>query len=149
LRGVFCSRTPGWSEVIDADPVADYVREIMAKRTAWEGSASDLLEAGAASALSSGGAGWPKNPRAVAGRLRRAQTYLRTIGIQIAFTREGRAGSRIIKITVSSEDRSNRSSKTKASSAATVQHANDADGADATFDPEAGQFRSANPYTRA
>jgi hypothetical protein len=44
------------------------------------------------------GTGWPKNPRALAGRLRRAQTFLRILGIDIAFSREGRAGNRIITI---------------------------------------------------
>ena len=39
-----------------------------------------------------------KNPRALAGRLRRAQTSLRTLGIEIAFIREGRAGTRMIKM---------------------------------------------------
>ena len=39
--------------------------------------------------------GWPKNPRALVGRLRRAQTFLRALGIDITFSREGRAGSRI------------------------------------------------------
>jgi hypothetical protein len=32
--------------------------------------------------------GWPKSPRALAGRLRRAQTFLRTVGIEIAFGRD-------------------------------------------------------------
>jgi hypothetical protein len=44
------------------------------------------------------GTGWPKNPRALAGRLRRAQTFLRALGIEIAFSREGRAGSRVIRM---------------------------------------------------
>ena len=33
-----------------------------------------------------------------AGHLRRAQTFLRTLGIDIAFSREGRAGSRVIRM---------------------------------------------------
>jgi hypothetical protein len=33
-----------------------------------------------------------QNPRALAGRLRRAQTFLRTLGIEITFSREGRLG---------------------------------------------------------
>jgi hypothetical protein len=41
---------------------------------------------------------WPNNPRALAGRLRRTQTFLRAVGIEIAFGREGRAGTRIITI---------------------------------------------------
>jgi hypothetical protein len=50
--------------------------------------------------------GWPKSPRALAGRLRRAQTFLRTLGIEIAFNREGRLGSRTIRITAIGEDQS-------------------------------------------
>jgi len=45
-----------------------------------------------------GGRDWPKNPRALAGRLRRAQTSLRALGIEVAFSCEGRAGSRVISI---------------------------------------------------
>jgi hypothetical protein len=44
-------------------------------------------------------ADWPKNPRALAGRLRRSQAFLRTLGIEIAFKREGREGNRIIRMT--------------------------------------------------
>ena len=39
------------------------------------------------------GGAWAKNPRALAGRLRRAQTFLRTLGIEITFSREGRTGT--------------------------------------------------------
>jgi hypothetical protein len=48
---------------IDADPVAACVREIMADRSWWTGSAADLLRLGAASSSSNGiwrdRAGWP------------------------------------------------------------------------------------------
>jgi hypothetical protein len=62
------------------------------------GSASDLLQVG----INIGGnamaawtrSGWPKSPRALAGRLRRAQTFLCTLGIEIVFGREGRLGTR-------------------------------------------------------
>jgi hypothetical protein len=42
---------------------------------------------------------WPDGPRALAGRLRRAATFLRKIGIEIGFGREGRARTRTINIT--------------------------------------------------
>jgi hypothetical protein len=87
--------------IIDADPVAACVREIMAERSSWTGSAADLLRAGASRSgdrISRDNAGWPKNPRALAGRLRRAQTFLRALGIDITFSREGRAGNRIIRM---------------------------------------------------
>src|SRR5262249_61226519 len=81
-------------DLIDVDPVAARVRQIMANRSTWTGSASDLLRAGADLAgpgLPSRAAAWPKNPRALAGRLRRAPTFLRGRGIPLALGREGRA----------------------------------------------------------
>lgn len=59
----------------------------------------------AISSLTTDHTGWPRNPRALAGRLRRAQTFLRALGIDIAFSREGRAGtgSRVIRIRTSLE----------------------------------------------
>jgi hypothetical protein len=70
----------------------------------WTGSASDLLSLCAESArneISTGGA-WA-NPRALAGRLRRAQTFLRTLGIEITFSREGRGGTRMIRVSTGTE----------------------------------------------
>ena len=91
--------------VIDADPVAAWVRDLMAERTTWTGTASDVLQMSAnvrGQAPPGHGvdsAGWPKNPRVLAGRLRRAQTFLRALGIEIVFGREGRVGTRIIRMT--------------------------------------------------
>ena len=88
-------------DAIDADPVAACVCEIMAERSSWTGTAVDLLRVGAGGSWdgrSDSRTGWPKSPRALAGRLRRAQTFLRALGIDIAFSREGRAGSRMISI---------------------------------------------------
>ena len=67
----------------------------------WTGTASDLLGAlaevvGERVAKSKT---WPDGPRALAGRLRRAATFLRKIGIEISFGREGRARTRTISIT--------------------------------------------------
>jgi hypothetical protein len=69
--------------VIEADPVAAFVREIMAVRSTWTGRASHLLRARTATGenVPDRTAGWPKNPRALAGRLRRCQTFLRTVGM--------------------------------------------------------------------
>jgi hypothetical protein len=76
----------------------------MAECDRWTGTASDLLCAANDLANDDGSkrnAGWPKNPGALAGRLRRAQTFLRMLGIEIAFSREGRAGTRTIRISSS------------------------------------------------
>jgi hypothetical protein len=101
LRAYNANRRAAIEGVIEADPVAAFVREIMGARSTWAGRASDLLRARVAAGedVLNATAGWPKNPRALAGRLRRCQTFLRTVGIEIAFTREGRAGSRMIRMT--------------------------------------------------
>ena len=87
--------------VIDADPIAAAVRAVMATRTEWTGTASDLLGALAevAGERAAKSKTWPDSPRALAGRLRRAATFLRKIGIEVAFRKEGRARARIIDIT--------------------------------------------------
>jgi hypothetical protein len=87
--------------VIDADPVATAVRAIVETRTEWTGTASDLLGALAEKAAErvAKSRTWPDGPRALSGRLRRAATFLRKIGIEIGFEREGQARTRIIRIT--------------------------------------------------
>jgi hypothetical protein len=101
LRAYDANRRAAIEGVIEADAVAAFVREIMAVRSTWAGRASDLLSARVAVGkdVPDSTAGWPRNPRALAGRLRRCQTFLRTVGIDIAFSREGRTGSRMIRMT--------------------------------------------------
>jgi hypothetical protein len=102
LRAYDENRRSAIEGVIDADPVAALVRQMMAKWARWSGSASDLLRVGAdfyGDSHGTGSTGLPKSPRVLAGRLRRAQTSLRALGIEIAFSREGRGGTRIITIT--------------------------------------------------
>ena len=102
-RAYRANRRAAIEDIIDADPVAALVRDIMAECGSWTGSAAKLWRAGAHRS-SHERDGWPKNPRALAGRLRRAQTFLRTLGIDIAFSREGRAGSRTIRIRATQEN---------------------------------------------
>jgi len=94
------NRDEAVESVIEADPIASAVRGVMATRAVWTGTASDLLGAlgevvGERVAKSKT---WPDSPRALAGRLRRAATFLRKIGIEISFEREGRARTRTINI---------------------------------------------------
>jgi hypothetical protein len=105
-RAYAANRRAAIESIIEADPIATCVRTMMANRTMWTGSASDLLSLCAESArneISTGGA-WAKNPRALAGRLRRAQTFLRRLGIEITFSREGRTGTRMIRVTTNAKD---------------------------------------------
>jgi hypothetical protein len=87
--------------VIDADPIATAVRAVMATRTVWTGTASDLLGAlsDVAGERVAKSKTWPGGPRALAGRLRRAASFLRKVGIEIGFDKRGRARTRIINIT--------------------------------------------------
>ena len=79
----------------------------MAARTEWTGTASELLGALAevAGERVAKAKTWPDSPRALAGRLRRAATFLRKIGIEIGFDREGRARTRMIRITTAPPSR--------------------------------------------
>ena len=98
------NRDEAVENVIEADPVAAAVRAVMAERTEWTewtGTATDLLGALAEAAgervakLKT----WPSSPRALSGRLRRAGTFLRKIGIEIDYVKEGRSRTRVIFIT--------------------------------------------------
>jgi hypothetical protein len=106
-RAYQANRRAAIEDLIDVDPLAARIRQIMANCSTWTGNASDLLRAGADLSdpgLPRGAPAWPKNPRALAGRLRRAQPFLRALGIQIAFSRESRAGTRVIRIYTRAED---------------------------------------------
>jgi hypothetical protein len=72
VRAYDANRRAALEDVIEADPVATRLRELMAERTAWTGNASDLLRIGADApreSMSWRADGWPKSPRALAGRL--------------------------------------------------------------------------------
>ena len=104
-RAYTANRKAAIEGIIDADPIAACVRELMSERSSWTGSAADLLRVSVERSRQTGDrTSWPKNPRALAGHLRRAQTFLRTLGIDITFSREGRAGSRVIRMRTSLEN---------------------------------------------
>jgi hypothetical protein len=98
-RAYTANRTAAIQRIIDADPIAATVRELMSERSSWSGSAADLLRVSVERTRQTGDrTSWPKNPRALAGHLRRVQTFLRTLGIDITFYREGRSGTRVIRM---------------------------------------------------
>lgn len=97
------NRDEAVDNVIESDAVASAIRALVPSRTVrteWTGNSSDLLGAlnknvdeEARKAKS-----WPTNPRALSGRVRRSATFLRKVGIDITFSREGRARNRMITI---------------------------------------------------
>jgi hypothetical protein len=101
LHAYKANRQSAIEEVVDADAVAARIRDVMAGRVMWSGNATELLRVAAPDPSDKApwtSVGWPKSPRALAGRLRRAQTPLRALGIEINFGREGRTGTRIIRM---------------------------------------------------
>src|SRR6516162_7903587 len=66
MRAYDANREAAIAGIIEADPVATFVREIMAERSTWAGRASDLLRAHIAAGVDTldGTGGWPRNPRA-------------------------------------------------------------------------------------
>ena len=98
-RAYTANRETAVEGMIDSDPIAACVRDFMVERSSWTGSAADLLRISVERAGQVGdNIGWPKNPRTLAGHLRRAQTSLRAHGVDISFSREGRNGSRVIRM---------------------------------------------------
>jgi hypothetical protein len=102
MRAYSGNRSEAVDGVIDADPVASAVRGLMLDQSEWTGTASDLLSALAAVVGDrvSRSKSWPEGARALSGRLRRAATFLRADGIEIGFKLEGRARTRMIRISV-------------------------------------------------
>jgi hypothetical protein len=103
FMAAYCSNRDAMVEdVIDADPIGAAVRSLMAGtvRTEWTGTASELLVALAkvVDERVSKSKNWPGSPQALSGRLRRAATFLRKIGIEVSHSRQGRGRNRLIHI---------------------------------------------------
>jgi len=87
-RAYTANRKAAIEGIIDADPIAAFVRDLMSRCSSWTGSAADLLRVCLEhTGQISNGAAWLKNPRALAGHLRRTHSFLRALGIDISFNR--------------------------------------------------------------
>jgi hypothetical protein len=93
-------------DVLESDLVAVALRPFIAERKEWKGTASELL-----SALGSDlgepqnrSKEWPGSAKALSGRLRRAATLLRKVGVEIDFNRKGHGRARTIHITRAPEN---------------------------------------------
>ena len=86
--------------VIEADAVACAVRDLMADRDEWEGTAAFLLVelSGIVSERVAKSKTWPADPIRMSGRLRRAAPLLRKIGVGIVFP-SSHCHGRILTIT--------------------------------------------------
>jgi hypothetical protein len=105
--------------VLESDLVAVALRAFMTKRTEWTSTATELLgalgtEVGEPQNKSKE---WPASAKALSGRLRRASTFLRKVGVEISFLREGHTRARTIQISVTPENSGKQPSAPSASSA--------------------------------
>jgi hypothetical protein len=143
MEAYAANRDTAVETVLEADTVAMAVLSLMSKTTRWEGTATDLLLvlAGEASDAVRREQKWPKNGRALSGRLRRAMPSLRECGITIEREREGK--TRVRKLTISrvAEKGGNLAS---ASSAASVVATNSASTNDLEVDTGRAQTRGAD-----
>jgi hypothetical protein len=101
MRAYESNRASAVEVVLEADLVAGAVRKLMADGPEWSGTAAELL-----SALTEfvdenlrRGRDWPTAANVLAGRLRRAATNLRKVGIEVRFERRPHIGTRVIRIT--------------------------------------------------
>ena len=77
--------------VLESDLVAVALRTFIGKRAQWKGTATELLGALGAEVCEpqTRSKEWPQSARALSGRLRRAATFLRKVGVEIDFKKEG------------------------------------------------------------
>ena len=87
---------------LEASPVGLVMRDLMASKGDWSGTASDLLAEldALAGEKSTKQKTWPKSGRALGNLLRRLAPTLRAVGISITFERDtDKARRRIIRLT--------------------------------------------------
>lgn len=139
-KGAFISAFMGNREsanalALEASPIAPTLVALVGQREAWEGSASELLEAlnQRASDETKKQQGWPKRPNALSGALKRIAPNLRAAGIECNMGRT-KAGS-FINLEYRGKSSSTSSPATpSAESAFTVESEGDGRGDDAEHD---------------
>jgi hypothetical protein len=98
-RAYALARADAAETVIEADALATGLRSFIAARLKWTGTATQLLQS--LKAFQTNDRTWPRNPRALSGRLRRAAPNLRLIGIETVFgNRVGHGRDRMISVCV-------------------------------------------------
>ena len=93
-------------DVLESDLVAVALRTFMANKSKWAGTATELLRAIGSDISESQKRSreWPASARALSGRLRRAATLRRKVGVGIDFKREGNARARTIHVSAALEN---------------------------------------------
>lgn len=89
---------------LESDLVANAVRDLLTERESWTGSATDLLKEleQYTTEQQRKSRAWPKTPKGLSGRVQRAATFLRTVGVDVRFV-SVRAHKRIIELRQSTQ----------------------------------------------
>ncbi len=84
--------------VLEASPVAEYVRRLAEKE--WSGPAHKLLAhlETMATDAEKRHYGWPKSPLALSNVLQRLAPVLAEVGVRVVRHREGKLGTRVVRI---------------------------------------------------
>jgi hypothetical protein len=126
--------------VIEANLVASTMRQFAEEEAPWSGTASDLLNQlrVASNESTTRSRDWPNSPRALADELRRAATFLRKVGVEVAFHREGKHRTRTISIdTLPFPSPERGASPSSAASASSATHISLGTPADAEIEADA------------
>ena len=90
LRVYQANRDEAVERCVQDSPIASAVREFAGKRE-WKGTATELLEAldceEYAPEKVRRSSAWPKTPNWLSGRLKRAATFLREVGVEVEFSK--------------------------------------------------------------
>src|SRR6516164_8629585 len=91
MRGYEENRKSAVETILEADLVATAIKGLMASRKEWKGNASQLLAAleEAVGEKAAKSKNWPASAEMLGRSLRRPATFLRKVGIEIGFKREG------------------------------------------------------------
>ncbi len=96
LEAYSANREEAIAVALENDIVASAVGQLLKKREAWEGTATELLvelrNHSSSRVLKS--RAWPKSAKGLSGKLKRAATFLRSAGVEVEFYRESGKNSR-------------------------------------------------------
>jgi hypothetical protein len=99
MPAYFENRAEAAEKLIETDVVAAAVQALMAKRSPWSGTATELdMALRVATHNLEGAKGWPASPRILADRLRALTSSLGKTGINVAFAKVGHDHKRVITL---------------------------------------------------
>jgi hypothetical protein len=133
LAAYQANRNAGNEVALESSPVGKAVIDLMAAVPEWKGTSTELLEQLESRAddktkrLDS----WPKAARSLSGTMKRLAPNLRTAGVGVEFSRQGRRSRKMIELWRQQEEEGNYASVATAATAPSETPESDAFGADA------------------